>query len=409
MANAGWKDCTFDQFIKLNRGFDLPNEKIIDGVYPVVASTSIKAFHKVAKVKGPGVVTGRSGSLGAVQYIQGDYWPLNTALYVKDFKGNYPQFVYYFLQCMRLDNFNSGAGVPTLNQNHLHKLSIRIPNVSFQQKIASILSAYDDLIENNKCRIAILEKMAEEIYREWFVRMRFLSFAKATEDKTARKRNRGLPDGWQIERLDVFCKRVTDGTHDTPKPKGDGFPLVTGKNLIGGRIDFTDTYKISEEDHINISKRSGLSPWDILFSNIGTLGSMALVTKNISYSVKNIIIFKSKCPAHALYLYYTLRQKNHIDLMQAISSGASQQFISLGVARGYQIINPGNELIEKFAKVAIPIQENINNLYETSDNLQKTRDLLLPRLISGKLSAENLEFNSSEDLHGIEFQEAINA
>ena len=145
-----WREDIFDAFVRLNRGFDLPEAKLVPGPFPVVASTSITAYHRESQVKGPGVVTGRSGSLGSVQYIYGDYWPLNTALYVKDFKGNYPRFAYYFLQLMRLENFNSGSGVPTLNQNHLHKLKIRIPPVKIQKKIAAILSAYDDLIENNR-------------------------------------------------------------------------------------------------------------------------------------------------------------------------------------------------------------------------------------------------------------------
>ena len=91
----------FDDFIKLNSGFDLPDSQIEEGKYPVVASTNIKAYHKVYKVEGPMVVTGRSGSLGSVQYIEGKCWPLNTTLYVKDFKSNYPRYVYYFLKTIK--------------------------------------------------------------------------------------------------------------------------------------------------------------------------------------------------------------------------------------------------------------------------------------------------------------------
>ena len=93
----------FDDFIRLNRGFDLPDYKIEKGEYPVITSTNIKAFHKEYKVEGPMVVTGRSGSLGKVQYIEGRCWPLNTSLYVKDYKGNFPRYVYYFLQMMHLE------------------------------------------------------------------------------------------------------------------------------------------------------------------------------------------------------------------------------------------------------------------------------------------------------------------
>ena len=101
------KEMYFRDFIKLNRGFDLPEEKIVPGEYPIAASTSIKAYHHQYKVKRPCVTTGRSGSLGTVLYIDKECYPLNTSLYVKDFKGTNPRYVFYFLQMMKLQNFNS--------------------------------------------------------------------------------------------------------------------------------------------------------------------------------------------------------------------------------------------------------------------------------------------------------------
>ncbi len=112
----------FKDFIKLNRGFDLPEQNIKPGEYPVVASTSIKACHDKYKVKAPIITTGRSGSLGTVLFVNQNGWPLNTSLYVKDFKGNEPFYVYYTMKNIDFESFNSGAGVPSLNQNHLHSV-----------------------------------------------------------------------------------------------------------------------------------------------------------------------------------------------------------------------------------------------------------------------------------------------
>jgi type I restriction enzyme, S subunit len=143
----GWEVIKFRDFIKLNRGFDLPNDKIIEGEYPVIASTSTKAFHNEYKSIGEGVITGRSGSLGVVQYINGKYWALNTALYVKDFKGNLPKYVYYFLKEMHLENYDSGAGIPSLNQNHLHGLSFPLPPIILQNNFNEIISPMFTQIE----------------------------------------------------------------------------------------------------------------------------------------------------------------------------------------------------------------------------------------------------------------------
>ncbi len=153
----------FKDFIKLNRGFDLPAEKIIDGEYPVIASTSIKAHHNQYKVKAPVITTGRSGSIGTVLYVNKDSWPLNTSLYVKDYKGNRPIFVYFLLSQMDLESFNSGAGVPTLNQNHLHKLKLWVPDAELQKRFEELIlpmfSQIENLTEQNTELAAIRDRL----------------------------------------------------------------------------------------------------------------------------------------------------------------------------------------------------------------------------------------------------------
>ena len=219
------REIKFKDFIKLNRGFDLPNDKMVMGDFPVVASTSIKGYHDEYKVLPPVVVTGRSGSLGSVQYIEKACTPLNTTLYVKDFKGNDPKYVYYYLKMMHLESFNSGAGVPTLNQNHLHGLKLKIHELQKQKKVANVLSEYDDLLEANNRRIELLEQSAQELYKEWFVRFRFPGHEKT-------KFENGLPEGWQIKRIgDLFditsSKRVYLADY-----VDDGIPFYRSKEII---------------------------------------------------------------------------------------------------------------------------------------------------------------------------------
>ena len=129
-----WEEIKFKQFVTLKRGYDLPNQDMKDGAIPVVASTSVKGFHNQHKVAPPVIVTGRSGSLGHVQFIEQSCWPLNTTLYSKDLKGNSPWIVYYTLVSMHLENYNSGAGVPTLNRNHLASLPISRPPKKLQEE-----------------------------------------------------------------------------------------------------------------------------------------------------------------------------------------------------------------------------------------------------------------------------------
>jgi len=141
-----WHDAHLGDVIRLKRGHDLPASDRVPGEIPIVSSSGITGFHNVAKAAGPGVVTGRYGTLGEVHYIEGDYWPLNTALYVEDFKGNHPRYVAYLLMTLELGSQNAAGAVPGVNRNALHQMTVRVPDEATQRQIIEVLSAYDDLI-----------------------------------------------------------------------------------------------------------------------------------------------------------------------------------------------------------------------------------------------------------------------
>src|SRR4026208_226127 len=185
-----WRSGTLGDVLTLQRGHDLPDSQRQDGDVPVVSSSGVTGHHSESKAKAPGVVTGRYGTIGEVFYIEEDYWPLNTALYVTDFKGNNPRFVAYFLRSVLRNYQSDKAAVPGVNRNVLHVLKVRYPVGKPQERIADILAAYDDLIENNRRRMALLEEAARQLYREWFVRLRFPGHehTRITD---------GVPEGWE--------------------------------------------------------------------------------------------------------------------------------------------------------------------------------------------------------------------
>ena len=147
----------------LKRGYDLPDSAIEYGPYPVIASTSIKAHHKEFKVQPPVITTGRAGSLGDVLYVNAKGWPLNTALYVKDFCGNSPFLNFYTLKNMGLENFNAGAGVPSLNRNHLNGISIAVPSLAVQTAFGAKLSPIFDLKESLEKQVELLKATRDSL------------------------------------------------------------------------------------------------------------------------------------------------------------------------------------------------------------------------------------------------------
>lgn len=135
----GWERKKLGDVATLQRGFDLPTQERISGDVPLVTSSGITDTHNKSLVPGPGVATGRSGSIGNVFYIEDDFWPLNTVLYVKDFHGNDPRFVFHLLKHFDLKRFASGSGVPTLNRNFVHDEIVNVPPLAEQRRIVGVL------------------------------------------------------------------------------------------------------------------------------------------------------------------------------------------------------------------------------------------------------------------------------
>src|SRR5579859_4559878 len=142
--NAKWQQTELGEVITLQRGFDLPAQDRQEGAAPIVSSSGVTGTHFKPMVSAPGVVTGRYGTIGQVFYIQQDFWPLNTTLFVKDFKGNDPLFISYFLRTVDFHSCSDKSSVPGVNRNHLHRLRVSLPkSVDEQQAIAHVLGTLD--------------------------------------------------------------------------------------------------------------------------------------------------------------------------------------------------------------------------------------------------------------------------
>lgn len=375
------KKIVFDDFVRLGRGFDLPDNKIVEGEYPVVASTNIKAFHCEYKVDPPVVVTGRSGSLGKVQYVTSKCWPLNTALYSKDCRSNVPQYIYYYLQTMHLEQYNAGAGVPTLNQNHLQRLKILVHEPSEQTIVASILAAYDNLIENNNNRIKILEQMAENLYKEWFVRFRFPNHQNTEFEN-------GIPKGWKIKRIVDYGKIETGKTPSTMFESyyGADIMFVKTPDMTGNIFTCQTSEYLSVEGHSQQPTKL-LPANSIMVSCIGSAGVVSINSEpaHTNQQINSIILHDT---LHLEWLYFTCKSlKNTIEMFG--STGATMTNLSKGKFEKLKVVDPPSQIIELYHDKTASIFIKIKSLLYINQNLIKQRDMLLPRLMSGKLEVRH--------------------
>ena len=159
-----WHWMALSQVAPLQRGFDLPTDKVSDGEFPIVYSNGILRHHNEYKCVAPGVITGRSGTIGKLTYIpKGFYWPHNTSLWVTDFCGNSPLFIYYLYQTINIGLYATGSGVPTLNRNDVHRHKTAIPPLNEQEKIAEFLQLIDERIATQRRLIEDLERLKSSI------------------------------------------------------------------------------------------------------------------------------------------------------------------------------------------------------------------------------------------------------
>lgn len=371
-----WNKLKFKEFITLQRGFDLPVDEMNDGEVPVLGSTGVIGYHNKTKVNPPGVVTGRSGTIGVIQYTDKPYWPHNTSLWVKDFKSNCPKFVYYKMQTLNLDRFNGGASVPTLNRNNLVNLIVQVPDIPMQEKIADILSAYDDLIDTNHRRIQLLEESARLLFREWFVYFRFPGHEKV-------KIVDGVPEGWRFAKVKDLGQIVTGKTPSKKNIRNfDGnVPFIKTPDMHQSWI-ILNTEETLSEIGASLQNNKYLPPWSVLVSCIGTVGVVAM---NLFKSQTNQQI-NSVIPKNKFYRYYSFFCLSNIKpLLEAIGGGSTMTNINKNKFENIKINIPSENVLAEFYQTVNPIFNQIALLIDQNQKLAQARDLLLPRLMSGEI------------------------
>ncbi|MBA7523162.1 hypothetical protein ES705_15285 [subsurface metagenome] len=369
-----WNKVKFKKFITLQRGFDLPISEMKDGEIPVLGSTGIIGYHNKAKVNSPGVVTGRSGTIGLVQYADRPYWPHNTSLWVNNFKGNNPKFIYYKLQTLKLNRFKRGASVPTLNRNNLDNLLVQIPDIPIQDKIASTLSTYDGLINTNRRRIQLLEEAARFLFREWFVHFRFPGYEKE-------KIVDGVPEGWKVAKVKDLGQIVTGKTPSKKNMRNfnGNVPFIKTPDMHQSWI-ILNTEETLSETGASSQNNKHLPPWSVLVSCIGTVGVVAM---NLFKSQTNQQI-NSVIPKNKFYRYYSFFCLLNIKpLLEAIGGGSTMANINKNKFENIKINIPAENVLVKFQQTVDPIFNQIALLLDQNQKLAQAQNLLLPRLMSG--------------------------
>ena len=319
-----------------------------------------------------------------------------SGLVVDETKADW-RFVFYSLIHNRGDLTVKahGAAQQNLNQDLVRNFSISLPPLAAQRRIADILFAHDELIENSQRRIKILEQMARSLYREWFVDFRFPGHEKLKFVDSALGR---IPEGWEVVNLDTLkaaqANAINGGPFGSKLGTKDyvstGVPVIRGSNLSeSGRFDPSGFVFVSPEKAEELRANLAL-PGDIVVTQRGTLGQIGMIPTGIGYdrfviSQSQMKITLDPTKVNREYAFFFLRSAESNQRIKNLASSSGVPHINLAVLREFQTLLPPLTLQDEFGRFAFGTETTIEMFSDQIANLRRTRDLLLPRLLSGQI------------------------
>jgi type I restriction enzyme S subunit len=383
-----WKEKKIKEFCDFKYGKNLPEHVRSQGKYPVYGSASITSYHNDYLIEAPGIIIGRKGTVGKVQLAKNNFYPIDTTFYIDRYStAEDILFLYYRFQLCGFSEMNSDAAVPGLNRNAAINQKIKLPLIGTQQKIATILSAYDDLIENNLKRIKLLEEMAQITYEEWFVRLKFPS-----HETTPMDLETDLPLGWERRSL-LSVADFLNGFAFKPEDLGEnGYPIIKIKEIKNGVESSTPRNEGKDNPDKYI-----VNEGDILFS---WSASLEVVIWQYETGLLNQHLFKvmPNCDIPKSFLFLALRES--LPIFDNLTTGATMKHIKRKELDFVKIVVPHKDLLDEFNKFADSTFQAVLNLNRQIRFLKEARDILLPRLMTGMIDVDSIQLPDSLPIPG---------
>ena len=396
-APAEWREANLGELIELKRGYDLPQRNRTPGSVPLVSSSGVTYYHTEAKVRGPGVVTGRYGTLGEVFFVPSDFWPLNTTLYVRDFKGNDPRFISYFLRELDFFAYSDKAAVPGLNRNHLHQAMVRYPtDIGEQRAIAHVLGTLDDKIELNRRMNETLEEMARALFQSWFVDFDPVrakmegrdtglppDLAALFPDRLVDSERGEVPEGWGLKTLGDYTTLNPESWSRSNIPEEVEYVDLT--NTKWGVIETTQHFLWG--DAPSRAKRV-LRAGDTI---VGTVrpgnGSYSLVGYDGLTGSTGFAVLRPIQSRYRELVYLAATGPDNIELLAHRADGAAYPAVRPEFVSETQVAIPtsGTYILDCFSTTVGPVLDKIESTEMESRTLAAQRDELLPKLVSGEI------------------------
>lgn len=373
-----------DLFRRFSSGKNLTSEKISpEGVYPVYGGNGLRGYTTEYDFDGECIIIGRQGAkCGNIHYFNGKGYMTDHAIVGVSKKEHDSRFLSYALTALDLNRLSGQAAQPGLAVSMLKKQKIQLPSSKNQFKIAEIISVYDKLIENNNKRVKLLEQMAENLYKEWFVRFRFPGYENEhfIED---------IPSSWSYVQLGDIASFGRGISYSSDEINcNEGINLINLKNIqsYGGfRRDATKQYNGKYKDSQIVAAGELILGITDMTQDRRTVGSVALIPQISGISAISADLVKVSLKVPNVFFYCMCRYGFYSKYFSQFANGANVLHLKPNVLLNKKILLPTAKLIEAFTEKVQPMIDIVDDLNRQNDLLTKQRDMLLPRLMSGKL------------------------
>lgn len=391
MASDDWNRRPLGEVLTLKRGYDLPKRNRSSGDVPVVSSSGITGSHDKSRVSGPGVVTGRYGTLGRVFYLDQDFWPLNTTLYVEDFQGTDPRFASYLLSTLDLERYSGASAVPGVDRNVLHEIEVAIPPSTVQRTIGLFLSYFDELVENCARRRKVLQEMAQAIYDEWFVNFRFPGHENVEMEAS---KLGPIPENWEVVPSTSISHILSGGTPKTTVPEywEGNIPFFTPKEASES-FYVIDTSKTVSRRGIENCSSELYEKDDVFITSRGTVGKVVLAGRPMAMN-QSCYALRGREGVSNIFVFFAIRAC--VDRLRQKAHGAVFDTIIMDTFERILVPRPPATIIEQFVETVSPILEEILVLDKETSVLRDMLSLLLPRVVSGAIDVGDMDTGLSK-------------
>ncbi|MFK5601742.1 restriction endonuclease subunit S [Lactobacillus delbrueckii] len=322
-----WEQCKLGDVAKINSGKDYKG--LQPGKIPVYGTGGymLSVNDKLSDIDAIGI--GRKGTIDKPYYLNAPFWTVDTLFYVTPRGTVDISFMFPLFKNINWKRYDESTGVPSLSKNTIKKIRVSFPQNNEQVKIGDLFQKITQIITLHEEKKHQLERLKSALLQKMF----------ADESGYPVVRFEGFSDEWEQRKLGEVAD-VRDGTHDSPRYINEGYPLLTSKNVDNGYINYDDVKYVSENDYVQINKRSKVDINDILMGMIGTIGNLALIREEPDFAIKNVALIKHTSNFDYQFLFQELQTSAISKELLSGMDGGTQKFVSLKKIRNLSVMLP---------------------------------------------------------------------